>query len=90
MHLGWNLPDHVAGSGSCCTTVKIHPLMGFERVLDPLFELTDLRGMHEELFRVQSLDEIALFHVVSVGDERLLAVFMAAVGWDLHQVVSLL
>ena len=62
MNFGWYAPDHVTGPGCCNAAVEVNPLMSFERVFDPLPELFDFRWMHEELFSVQSLDEVALFH----------------------------
>ena len=72
MNLGGNLPDHVAGPGCCNAAVEVNPLVSFERVFDPLSELSDFRWMHEELFSVQPLDEVALFH--------------SSWCWDLQQV----
>ena len=71
MNLGWYGPDHVAGPGCCGAAIKINPLVGSERAFDPLFELSDLRGMNEELLGVQSLDEVALFHSYESWDLRL-------------------
>ena len=64
MNFGWYLPDHVAGPGCCNAAIQINPLVGFAWVFDPLFELSDLTGMNKELFSVQPLDEVALFHGV--------------------------